>query len=278
MSSQLELVRYGSTALATSALHRDMVISGRDELKRVYQKLPSGAEAVVRFLVVADLNLSAHAKRSHIEPQMYHAAAVHLATHAGNRLTVTATIGTYVTGHYQEKVSFQALKALSEFSSPNTVVVPADTSEVEVFRHPLISEQNEEHFHSMNASTRCPRAFALMEAVKKIFRDGVPLPFDQRFHYCTFTVMVRMPHKNIQYLTALRGLRGTRDPRSVQGNWTSTGVEHASGDEEKQPEELEERFRTLRAEACEGVRPLEIPAGAKQLTGKTRKGTTDALK
>lgn len=285
MSSSSQIVRYGSTALAAGGLHSDMVVHGKKELRQISKILPPGAEAVVQFFVTADLSLSASGSRSR-EPQIYRAATAHFKTTADNKLVVSATIGVYITGAYQERVvSLQELEASPSpaiESLASNAVIEVCSREVEVLRHPLISEENEEKLKEMHASERCPQALTIMRLVKEMFKDGVPLPGDQRFHYCTFTVMFRIPSERIQYLAVLRGTRGVKDPRTLSSStWHSTGVKDvtygSNGKVEQQEEELETRFKDLRLQACSGARPSSIPDEARQIDSLTRNGVMPAI-
>ncbi len=263
-SESSQVVRYGSTALAAGALHNDMV-SRKQELRLISQTLPPGSEAVVKFLVVADLN---PAGQSGTDPQIYHAATAHFRTLPNKKFVVSATISTYVTGAYQQRVSREDLERSPPNSESINALVPTDASsrEIVVLRHPLMSGENEKAFDSMDAKERCPEATNIVNVVKRMFVKGVPLPSDQRFHYCTFTVMVRIPNESLQYLVALRGTRGTKDPRNQsEGSWNSTSVQDFDySNNDGHEADLEKRFGNLKAEACDGARPSDIPEEARQ--------------
>ena len=92
-----QIVKYSNTTLAAGALHMDLV-SGRDELKTVSQKLQPGTEVIVKFLFVANLQ----GRNS----QIYHAATAKLDFQA-KKLGITASIGTYVDGAYQDQLQLE---------------------------------------------------------------------------------------------------------------------------------------------------------------------------
>jgi hypothetical protein len=273
-ASSSQLTVYDSTALAAGALHNDMVCAGKSELRGICNILTPNSEAVVKFLVVADLAADANA-------QIYHAATVSLKVLSNTRMAVSATIGAYVTGNYQNRVRVEELEdGLAEAARPscrNAAIVPADETSnrnIVVMRHPIITRENEAHLDSMEAQSRCPQALEIVEAVKRIFQRGVPLPCDERFHYCSFTVMVNIPNslRGIQYLSVLRGTRGTQDTRSVSRPWVSTGVQSGS----QKDQELSDKFDQLRLEA-NGARPSELPGNALQISSTSQRVAMKAL-
>lgn len=99
-------------------------------------------------------------------------------------------------------------------------------------------------------SKRCPKAFKIAKVINEIFKDGIPLPTDQRFHYCTFTVAVRQPSQSIQFIALSYGIRGTKDSKQISSDWSSASVNENFASED---------FEKLKNEAKGKSKPSSVP-------------------
>lgn len=272
-----QLVRYDNTALAASALQSDMVVRGRTELKKIYQILPPGATAVVQFVVTANDVSSAAA--------VYHAATAHFEVSADRKLKVTATIASYADGAYQTQKKLTA--SGSEESNDareqeeKAVVKATDKkTEVVVRRHPLLREQHKKNYSEMGAQARANEAHQIMLHINEMFKEGVPLPGDQRFESCSFVVSVNLPGKSIQRLIASGGLDwgGTgvdeaylndKDNRKIINRWDPAYREWCRDALEQSRDRLLRSHTELQQVARGERRPNAVPAEARQVSGGT---------
>ena len=288
-SSSSALVSYDSQALAAGVLHEDMAVRGREQLQKA--KLPPNTTVFIHFSVTADLN------QSNLEQQVHHAATVCLQTSSADKLTITAVTGAHVSTTDRGKSGFQlqSISRRESVRSSNTSVVPNNSSkECVVFRHALITSEHATALNSMDARKRCPFALAITQAVSEIFKNGVPLPSSQSFHYCTFKVLVCTPHSHkqqsflsqslsrlrfsnsdntalnvqnqnnkrpamqVEFIQTSTGNRGTLDGREVTGGgWSSTGVQSAIHDGSTNNETLANEYLTLSREV-EGQKSPEV--------------------
>ncbi len=239
-----ELVRYDNTALAAGAVHMDMVKTGREQLKQIRNKLPIGAEAVVKILVTAD----------GADSKIFHAANVHMANMGTKDFRVSVNMGRYVKGHYVDNV-----RALEQTQHSSEIVSSMSNSsnEVVVYRHPLIYQNHVVALSTMDVKNKCPNALFIVSAVGEIFKSGVPLPVDERVHCCFFQVMVQLPNQQlIEHIGLNYGVRGTHDHRAVSAPWICTTVQ------DNDSESLKKQFQQYVEEANGKSEISGIPATA----------------
>jgi hypothetical protein len=266
MSSELSC--YGSRALAAGVIHSDLVGSGRDELKKIRSAMPIGTEAVIKIMVNTD--------RLDNTAKIYHAATVHLHNAAPKDFRVTVTIASYVKGQYTtpaltDSGSSLLIEGPPVYNSAIQATADSSTQDVVVARHPLIKHASAmESLRSMDAAGRCPRAATVVAAVYNIFRDGVALPQDERFHHSTFSVMVRLPDTSIECIGLSYGIRGTMSRPGVNSEWSTTWVQES--DDKKyitDRQKIIQLFAQLKEQAHGKLDDEIIEAGGKLIKSGT---------
>lgn len=250
------ITTYNNTTLAAGALHGD-ILANKIELKSICSKLPLNAETIVQFMVAADF------QNSKTQATIYHAATVKITKTSEKGCTVTAHIASYVKGSYQTVFNDIPQIADKTTQSDSANIAANEDNQIVVNRYPILTSDNA--LNPMKAETSCPEALAIANSVNAIFRQGVPLPKDQKFHYCMFTVMVKKPASDYQFLGVNYGIRGTHSSREESGNWAVTSVENEKNP--SQPSRLKNKFAELTLVAEGSSRPLGVPSDAIQIGG-----------
>lgn len=268
------IVKYNSTDIAASTLHRDITVAGREDLKVIYKALPQGAEAVVQFFVTTDLPSIAGSSIPKEEPKMYHAATILLKRPVDRKsIDVTATISSYVTGSYQTPAMLEGPFGIARRPTEALVTSGGSSSdevaqvESSVYRYPIISSDGIYLLRTHSVAKGFPIPCTLAGAMQRIFKDGVPLPLDQRFHYCTLTVAVNIPFQRTQILYIHRGVRGTGEKIGVENPWNGLCYGYADA-----PEYLQ-----LKNSALEASKPRQVPDSARELTRMTGGGVVSGF-
>ncbi len=186
------LTRYTNTTLAAAAIHQDITgASTRGQLREIYQQLPQGTGVIVQFYISTNESTSPGTR-------VHHAATALLENVTGRGLKITATIASYESGRYRTlETPLESLSTLSDHASTDkssALIAGEEVSraseETVVTRHPLMDASGMESLeYSLNTPQHRP-LLVIAKAMQNIFAEGVPLPIQERFHYCTFSVML----------------------------------------------------------------------------------------
>lgn len=186
---------------AALSLHRDFAENGITKLEEIYEALPDEAEVTIDIILSADFDSGG---------KVYQCATALLAKE-GDDLGVNASIGSYIAGEYQTPCL-----ALEGVGVPPATSTASDSTEIQLMRYPLIANTQ------AIPEDADPLLLRIAGHVNAIFKDGIILPADQRFHYCSLVVMVKTPTiPRALFLAMHRGARGTGEKRGVDNPWST---------------------------------------------------------
>jgi hypothetical protein len=131
-------------------------------------------------------------------------------TSEGPQVQVVNSI--YAIGNYQDSVS--------------------RLEEVVFFRAPLVREGREFNPRWLGVEESCPEAYKVLECVRALFSQGIPLPYhrgiSERLVYCEVQVMTHKLGSECQVLCVSGGMRGIQEGiPQIETQWESICVKRA---------------------------------------------------
>ncbi len=248
----ITLPTYSSTTLAAGALHQ-MITEDKKILKNIYTILPKGTQVAIDLFVMTD-------SLSNYNSKFYHAATVSITK--SENLKVSASIASYIDREYKSEIDDQEGNTTSLQIAVDDPL-PSD-QKVKLSYYP-ISEHYSKYFNKHKDEDFNNYTNIIAKSVYDIFlKKGVPLPIDQRVHYSTFSVQVKIPDNKIEVLSFHRGTRGLEEDRTIEHPWSTVYIS-VRGDEQE--------FKSLIGASKGKCRHPNVPNSAELISNKTITGS-----
>ncbi len=284
------ITRYSSTALAGAALHSDMLATGKAQLRGICDTLAPGAEVTVRFMATVTPEMDGRYVGARVFQDV---ASIHIGRRLeGRALDITATIGRYARGAYQDTLTLEDIRrepSRGAASSALTTVLrergggaavaasAAGTEEISVARYPLVTASNIERLRTLAGTGESREALTIASLVNEMFAGGVPLPRGAGLVHLDFTVVVSSPAASVgiprfQMATFYHNFKASGAGPSLAIECLGSGVAVASAGASGRSAssyELDKMFEQTKKEAEGTARPMWVVGDAVRVSGGT---------